>query len=125
MFPNNNIIMRVAEVDLTGKLAPHSNFGRRAVQIAAICQNYTTFVFNGLSTYEPVVGTSNSAPVVSGVSALMLSVRPDLKAAQLKRILMDSAHRLPELEARAASGCSIDARAAVAAALSYPKAASR
>ena len=124
MFPNKNI-MRVAEVDLTGKLAPHSNFGKRAVHIAAIGRNYTTFVFNGLSTYEPVVGTSNSGPVVSGVAALMLSIRPDMAADQMKQILTDSARRLPELGEKVACGGAIDAYAAVAAALRYPNAAIR
>lgn len=38
-------------------------------------------------------GTSGAAPVVSGVVALMLSVNPDLTAAQVKQILMSTADR--------------------------------
>lgn len=119
-FPNANILL-VAEIDHNGKLARHSNYGRRAVHIAAIGQNYTTYVFNGLPTYELVGGTSNAAPVASGVAALMLSVRPNLTTEQLKRILMDSARRLPELEAKVVSGGMIDAYTAVAAALRQTK----
>lgn len=123
-FPNANILL-VAEIGHNGKLARHSNYGTRAVHIAAIGQNYTTFVFNGLPTYELVGGTSNAAPVASGVAALMLSVRPELAAEQLKRILMDTARRVTGLETKTASGGAIDAHAAVAAALQYPRRAFR
>ncbi len=119
MFPSTNILL-VAEIDHKGRLAPHSNFGRGTVHAAAIGQNYTTCVFNGLSTYELVRGTSNSAPVASGVAALMLSVRPGLSGIQLKQLLMNTSRRLPELEAKIASGGMIDAYAAVSAALRHP-----
>ncbi|MBI4885096.1 MAG: S8 family serine peptidase [Actinobacteria bacterium] len=36
-------------------------------------------------------GTSNAAPQVSGAAALLLSIKPDLTAAELKQLLFDSA----------------------------------
>lgn len=39
-------------------------------------------------------GTSSACPVVAGVAALVLSVNPDLTAAQVKRILQDTADKI-------------------------------
>ena len=40
---------------------------------------------------------SMAAPVVSGIAALIMSYYPDLTAAQVKRIILDSATRHPDL----------------------------
>ena len=47
--------------------------------------------------YEENSGTSMAAPVVSGVAALVMSYYPDLTAAQVKRIILESASRQPDL----------------------------
>jgi subtilisin family serine protease len=129
-FTNRNII-RVAEINFEGDLDRNSgrdrisgsNFGRHSVEIAAIARNYTTWVRNGLSTYDLAGGTSSSAPVVTGVAALVFSVRPDLTAEQVKKILLDSARRLPALEGKLVSGGIIDAYAAVTTALKFNRSA--
>jgi serine protease len=61
-------------------------------------------------------GTSNSGPVVAGIAALTLSVRPDLSTVALKKILMDSATRLPALEGKVACGGMVNASSALRAA---------
>jgi len=120
-FPNENIIV-VGEIDFDGepyvvrddpKFVGGSNFGPKNVDIAAIAQNYTTHIYHNRSTYHLAEGTSNAAPVVSGVAALILSLRPDLKASQLKQILMDSAVRLPGLQGKIGCGGMVDAYAAL------------
>jgi len=122
----NENVVSVAEVDFDGSLyvVPDdskyiggSNFGPRNVDIAAFAQNFTTDLRHGRSTYSLGGGTSNAAPVVSGVAALVLSVRPELGARELKRILMESARRLPALKDKVASGGMVDAYAAVTLAL--------
>lgn len=125
-FANRNII-RVAEINFEGELDRNSgparisgsNFGRHSVEIAAIARNYTTWVRNGLSTYGLAGGTSSSAPVVTGVAALIFSLRPDLSAMQVKQILLDSARRLPALEGKLVVGGVVDAHAAVVAGLRF------
>lgn len=55
--------------------------------------------------YALEVGTSFSAPMVSGVAALMRAANPDLTAAQTRSLLLDSVNRaggLPLLDANAA-----------------------
>jgi subtilisin family serine protease len=87
------------------------------VQIAAIGRNFSTDVHNGMSLYRLGGGTSDAAPVVTGIAALVLSVRPGLNALELKRILMESSKKLPSLAGKIASGGLVDAYAAVTLAM--------
>lgn len=120
-FEEPNLI-KVAEVDFRGELyrvpdGTHwvggSNYGIHRVDIAAIALNYSTGITNGIGTYELTGGTSNAAPVVTGVAALMLSVNPKLNAVQLKELLMSSSRKLPGLRGKIKSEGMVDAYAAV------------
>jgi subtilisin family serine protease len=123
-FDTGNMI-RVAEIDFQGnlfrvtgpsKFVGGSNFGVKRVEIAALAMNYTTSIVGAVGTYELTGGTSNAAPVVSGVAALMLSVNSKLTAAQLKRLLLQSVTRLPALKGRIGSEGMVNAYQAVLAA---------
>ena len=62
------------------------------------CQ--TTLDNNGITvpaadTSAKIAGTSFSAPMVSGVVSLMLSVAPNLTAAQIRSVLTSTAHAFP------------------------------
>ncbi|MFN2454640.1 MAG: S8 family serine peptidase [Pyrinomonadaceae bacterium] len=48
--------------------------------------------------YKYVDGTSFASPIVASVIACMLEANPDLSPQQVKRILIDTAERLPEIE---------------------------
>jgi subtilisin family serine protease len=122
-FPLANILT-VAMIDFRGGLVRYqagerllgSNFGPRNVDIAALEENFTTDVENGRSAYRLGGGTSCAAPVVTGVAALALSVNPGLSAPALKKILMDTATRLPALEGKVACGGMVNAYKALVAA---------
>ncbi len=123
-FDTANLI-RVAEIDFQGKLyhAPSSgkfiggsNYGIKRVEIAALAMNYTTDITGGVGIYALSGGTSNAAPVVSGVAALMLSVNPKLTAVQLKSMLLKSVTKLPALKGKVGSGGMVNAYQAVLAA---------
>lgn len=123
-FDEENVI-RVAGIDLEGKLfrpepgsgfVGGSNFGVKRVEIAAIELNYTTDIQGGVGTYGLGGGTSDAAPVVSGVAALMLSVNPKLSAERLKSLLLESVTKLPALQGKIASGGMVNAYKAVLAA---------
>jgi subtilisin family serine protease len=119
-FETDNTLV-VAELAVNGKLDEFSgndrisgsNYGLHRVHIAALGSNFTTDVRNGKSVYRTSGGTSNAAPVVTGVAALVLSVRPNLKAGELKQILMESSTKLPSLEGKIASGGLVNAYRAV------------
>jgi subtilisin family serine protease len=71
--------------------APFSNYGREQVDIFAPGVDiYSTIPGN---LYEHNSGTSMAAPVVSGVAALLMAYYPELSAAEVKEILLESATR--------------------------------
>jgi len=117
--------IRVAQIGLDGRLYRYSvggqvrgsDYGARRVEIAAIGQNFTTGLHDNLSTYAVSDGTSNAGPVVAGVAALVLSVRPDLDAVALRRVILDSAMPLSTLRGLVSSGGVVNAARAVKLAL--------
>jgi subtilisin family serine protease len=48
------------------------------------------------NTYSINDGTSLSAPVVSGIAAMILSYHPDLKPQQLIQLLLDSSRKIDD-----------------------------
>ena len=67
--------------------------------------------------YKYVDGTSFSAPIVSSVAAQMLEANPSLTPSKIKRILIDTAERLPGYEIDRQGWGVIDPRHAVEKAL--------
>ncbi len=116
-------LIKVAEVAFdgslyvaSGKYIGGSNYGAKRVDIAAVGENYTTEVSKGgMPTYGLTGGTSNAAPVVSGVAGLMLSVDPSLTAQEMKQILLETATPSVSLTGKVKSGI-VNAYAAVVAA---------
>ena len=76
--------------------AEFSNFGQTTVDLFAPgAQVYAAAPSNEFSRED---GTSIAAPVVSGVAALLMSHFPTLSAADVKRILMASVTKFPDLQ---------------------------
>lgn len=63
--------------------------------------------------YKYVDGTSFAAPIVSSIVACMLEANPRLSPPQIKRILIDSAERVPEVEVDRQGWGVVSARRAV------------
>jgi subtilisin family serine protease len=69
-------------------VANYSNYGKINVDVFAPGSKiYSTYPEN---EYKSINGTSMAAPAVSGIAALIRSYYPNLSAAQVKQILMDS-----------------------------------
>lgn len=69
-------------------VASLSNYGKQNVDVFAPGASiYSTIPENEYETYD---GTSMAAPAVAGVAALIRSYYPNLTAAQVKKIIMDS-----------------------------------
>jgi serine protease AprX len=64
--------------------------------------------------YKHVDGTSFAAPIVTGVVAQMLETNPGLTPMQIKRILIDTAQRLPDVSTDRQGWGVVQPRAAVA-----------
>jgi serine protease AprX len=67
--------------------------------------------------YKYVDGTSFAAPIVSSIIACMLEANPRLSPQQIKRILIDTAERVPEVEVDRQGWGVVSARRAVESAL--------
>jgi subtilisin family serine protease len=70
-------------------VADFSNYGNKTVDIFAPGVDVNSSVEN--SKYEELSGTSMAAPVVAGVAAVLFSYYPNLKATDIKRVLLESA----------------------------------
>ena len=95
----------------------------RTDSFLAIYANHTTAsspTGNGLSETF-VDGTSFSAPIVTSVVAQMLEANPRLKPSDVKRILLQTAKRLPNLEVDRQGWGAVQPKAAVARALEWGK----
>ncbi|MDG1778172.1 MAG: S8 family peptidase [Flavobacteriaceae bacterium] len=72
----------------SGLVAVFSNYGKSSVDVFAPGQQiYSSYPKN---KYEFAQGTSMAAPLVAGVAALIFSQYPNLNAAQVKKIIMES-----------------------------------
>ncbi|QLC66670.1 S8 family serine peptidase [Flavobacterium sp. LPB0248] len=76
-------------------VAPFSNFGKINVDVFAPGEEIYATVPN--NKYKYLQGTSMASPNAAGVAALIRSYYPKLKAAQVKKILMDSGVALPSM----------------------------
>lgn len=81
-------IVSVSATDSQDALASFSSWGQY-IDIAAPGKSIRTTRNGG--TYGGASGTSISGPVAAGVAALMLSIHPDLEAAELEHLLEISA----------------------------------
>ena len=87
----NNVI-GVGAVDRQGYRWVRSQYGEGLDLMAPGAGNIMTTVLTSEGSYKNILaGTSLSAPQVAGVAALMLSMRPDLTAAQVKEIICNTA----------------------------------
>src|SRR5437588_843218 len=69
--------------------------------------------------YKYVDGTSFAAPIVSSIIACMLEANPKLSSQQIKRILIGTAERVPDVEIDRQGWGVVNARRAVEVASSY------
>lgn len=104
-------IISVAAVDKSDALTTFSNYGVKSVNIAAPGQDILTTALG--NDYKLCSGTSMAAPVVAGVAALALSVRPDLSLDQLRSLLLESVDKTPGLRGKVSTGGRINAALAV------------
>lgn len=106
-------VLSVAATDRNDQLTSFSNYGPKSVQIAAPGADVlSTWLGNA---FEEHSGTSMAAPMVSGVAALVIAGDPNISMRDLRKRLLDSADKLPQLKGKVASGGRLNAARAVGA----------
>ena len=95
-------IISVAATNIYDNLLPASNWGKLSVSVAAPGEN----IYSQLpgSNYGYMSGTSQATAFVSGLGALMLAERPNLAPSEIKRIIMRTVDRVPQLANKVAAG---------------------
>lgn len=110
--------LRVGSSDKQGKRSSFSNYGKKEVDVFAPGEDITAVTIG--NKYMSSQGTSIAAPVVTAVAAMIRVYFPKLKAAQVKEILIKSAHPMEE-KGLSVSGGIVDALQAVKLSIEYKK----
>jgi len=94
-----------------------SNYGRNSVDVYAPGVEITSIVPHaGLKIWD---GTSEAAPVVTGIAALIRSYYPQLSAVRVKEIILQSVIKRKALEGKCASGGVVNTYNALRLAATY------
>ena len=103
--------MAVAATDQGNNLVNFSNYGPKSVALAAPGVNILSTLPGG--GYGNRSGTSMSAPIVSGVMALVWSVHPGWTYSQVINQVESTVTKIPALAGKVTSGGIVNAAAAV------------
>ena len=117
-YPSDNILAVANTNNLDQLNLSASCYGLRSVDLGAPGTSIATIGRNGVALTG--TGTSNSTPLVAGVAALLLQMRPEATVADLKGWILNTVDPLPSLAGRCVSGGRLNAYAALSAAQIRP-----
>jgi len=109
-YDSNNIIS-VAATNQDDNLAPFSNYGVKSVDIAAPGTDILSLSLHGEYSYQS--GTSMSAPLIAGAAALLKAYMPDLTTLDIKKIILSSADKNPNLDGRVLTGGTLNIKSMI------------
>lgn len=109
-FDLDNVIS-VANLMFDGNLAESSNYGAKSVDIAAPGTYIVSTIAN--NGYGFMTGTSMSAPMVTGAAAFLYSYRTDLQLSDIRKVLLETARKIPPLKGKLSSNGMLDVYAAL------------
>ena len=107
-------IVSVAATDRNDDITGFSNYGETAVDLGAPGLEIFSCTSSNDQSYESWAGTSMAAPHVSGVVALMRSLRPDWTVLQIREKLLASVDPIASLDGKTVTGGRLNAAKAVA-----------
>lgn len=89
-------LLVVGSTDRQGRVCSFSNYGNRNVDLFAPGDDILSSAPGG--SYDRAMGTSISAPMVSGVAALLRAACPGLRAEEVRTILLATVRNLDAIE---------------------------
>ena len=104
-------VVSVAAMDRADKMASFSNYGPKAVHIAAPGKDILSTWLK--DSYREASGTSMATPYVSGVAALIIANEPNISVAKLRDRLLKSVDKIDALNGKVASGGRLNAAKAL------------
>lgn len=110
-FDSENALV-VASTEPSGGLSEFSNIGKISVDVAA--PGTAIWSTTSVNKYAPASGTSMATPNAAGIAAMVMGYYPHLTNTDVKKILMDSVTKLPELADKVVSGGRLNLKAALA-----------
>jgi subtilisin family serine protease len=100
-FDLSNVIA-VAATSNADRLSSFSNFGRTSVDLGAPGESVHSTWIEG--EYDLMSGTSMATAHVTGAAALILARNPNLSAAQVKALILDTVDPLADLQDKTVTG---------------------
>jgi subtilisin family serine protease len=101
---NLSNVIAVANTNALDRLDSTSNWGPNGVQLAAPGTYVTSTMIHTQSLYDSSVGTSFSAPYVTGAAALYWSAHPSATAAQVKSQILTFTEPVSSLSGKVLTG---------------------
>ena len=108
---DSETMLVIASTTSSGSMSGFSNIGIKSVDLASPGSNIFSTVPG--NKYNSASGTSMASPNASGVAAMVLGIYPTLKPAALKKVLMDSAVKVPGFEKQIVSGGRVNLKLAL------------
>ena len=108
-------VISVANTDRRDGRAYRSNYGRTTVDLGAPGTDILSTLPG--NTYGSLSGTSMAAPHVSGVAALIKSLNPDLKAREIKSLILGNVDQIDSMNLLTATNGRLNAFKALSAVL--------
>ncbi|MDX2040107.1 MAG: S8 family serine peptidase, partial [Acidobacteriota bacterium] len=105
-------LIAVAATNNSDLLATFSNYGANNVHVAAPGIDVLTTYPN--NRYVTLTGTSAAAPLVAGVAGLLKSRRGFVSAQWVRKVIVDSARKVPSLNGKVSSGGVVSAGESIA-----------
>ncbi len=81
-----------------------SNYSEKSVDLFAPGVSILSTIPYDYTWCTKKTGTSMAAPHVTGTAALIMSVRPDMTPVEIKKCILNSVDRIPEMEGKCVSG---------------------
>jgi subtilisin family serine protease/subtilase family serine protease len=97
-------VIAVAATDRKDDLASFSHFGRRSVHVGAPGVEILSLLNGEGNNYVTAPGTSQAAPYVAGLAALIKSQNPTMDSRAIKNLILAGGDSVPSLQGKTITG---------------------
>ena len=103
-----NVFISVDSSDRAGRKSVFSTTGSRFIHVFAPGSNIMSTWLRSMGSYRSASGTSMACPMVSGLAALVRSMRGSLNGAQVKQLIEQNVQKKSQFSGLVSTGGLID-----------------